>query len=528
MRSSSSSCSGGCSTSSTTGLRRAGSTSARTSATSASTAPSTRRATPSTSPRSRPSTAGTRSRTSGSSSGGSCPTGCSSTPRRRPRRGASPSARSATRRRSSSTRVARTRRTACPPSSTCRGRSAAAFFGKDLVKHQVLPPPDFTDLYGLPSDPGLAAPPTLSDDASLFVISDQTPVLPANIRCRRLDTWPAARPAGAVVWIDPQQGKLALGTGFDATKPLRVFMTFGFPAALGGGAYERRAWLARRDPGVTEYDVRFGAAAPQFPDVAVRAHPVAGRRPAERDDQDPRQPHVRASRRDHALEPAPPDDRGVERRAPAPAHAGGGLRHRRRRGPAARPRAARRADALRAARRRVPPRRRRRRPTAPAPQHARPRARPEGGRHAEEHRPEHRRRARARLWRAHQRAAAHPDRLQRVAARSSAPTSAEGIWLLDSIVDGLGGTALESRAGERVLGSARRRAHDLPRPRARARARRERVDLHGPRRTERTQAGCVRFSFVPLGSRTPRRYRCQPDLGHQARPARGARGRSGR
>ena len=31
-------------------------------------------------------------------------------------------------------------------------------------------------------------------------------------------------------------------------------------------------------------------------------------------------------------------------------------------------------------------------------------------------------------------------------------------------------------------------------------------------RTDRTQAGCVRFSYVPPGSRTPRRYRCQPDL----------------
>jgi hypothetical protein len=28
----------------------------------------------------------------------------------------------------------------------------------------------------------------------------------------------------------------------------------------------------------------------------------------------------------------------------------------------------------------------------------------------------------------------------------------------------------------------------------------------------RTQAGCVRYSFVPLGSTTPRRFRCQPDL----------------
>ena len=29
---------------------------------------------------------------------------------------------------------------------------------------------------------------------------------------------------------------------------------------------------------------------------------------------------------------------------------------------------------------------------------------------------------------------------------------------------------------------------------------------------ERQQEGCVRFSFLPHGSRTPRRYRCQPDL----------------
>jgi len=29
---------------------------------------------------------------------------------------------------------------------------------------------------------------------------------------------------------------------------------------------------------------------------------------------------------------------------------------------------------------------------------------------------------------------------------------------------------------------------------------------------ERRQVGCVRFSYVPEGSQTPRRYRCQPDL----------------
>lgn len=36
---------------------------------------------------------------------------------------------------------------------------------------------------------------------------------------------------------------------------------------------------------------------------------------------------------------------------------------------------------------------------------------------------------------------------------------------------------------------------------------------------ERRQKGCVRFSFVPRGSRTPRRYRCQPEAGDlQTRP----------
>ena len=31
-----------------------------------------------------------------------------------------------------------------------------------------------------------------------------------------------------------------------------------------------------------------------------------------------------------------------------------------------------------------------------------------------------------------------------------------------------------------------------------------------PVHVDQRQAGCVRFSFVPAGSRTPRRHRCQP------------------
>ncbi|MGO9991353.1 MAG: hypothetical protein ACLPTF_02425 [Steroidobacteraceae bacterium] len=36
--------------------------------------------------------------------------------------------------------------------------------------------------------------------------------------------------------------------------------------------------------------------------------------------------------------------------------------------------------------------------------------------------------------------------------------------------------------------------------------------LSGQVRIERTQAGCVRYSYVPPGSSTPRRFRCQPDF----------------
>jgi hypothetical protein len=37
-------------------------------------------------------------------------------------------------------------------------------------------------------------------------------------------------------------------------------------------------------------------------------------------------------------------------------------------------------------------------------------------------------------------------------------------------------------------------------------------DALAPVFVNRLQEGCVRFSYVPIGSRTPRRHRCQPDL----------------
>jgi hypothetical protein len=94
------------------------------------------------------------------------------------------------------------------------------------------------------------------------------------------------------------------------------------------------------------------------------------------------------------------------------------------------------------------------------------------------------------------------------------PDDSNSLVLLDSIVDGLGGTAIAATGTDdqpgppgrlervTVLGSSFFRALPL----ASEAIFTERVDV-----AER-QDGCVRFSFVRPSSTTPRRHRCQPDL----------------
>jgi hypothetical protein len=105
-----------------------------------------------------------------------------------------------------------------------------------------------------------------------------------------------------------------------------------------------------------------------------------------------------------------------------------------------------------------------------------------------------------------------------------APARADGLWLLDSIVDGLdvladgtpasfGGAAVTGPSGDladigpslhaersTVIGGINVAELDA-----------NEVIVTGPVTVLKTQEGCVRFSFVPDGSITPRRYRCQPE-----------------
>jgi hypothetical protein len=92
------------------------------------------------------------------------------------------------------------------------------------------------------------------------------------------------------------------------------------------------------------------------------------------------------------------------------------------------------------------------------------------------------------------------------------PRLAEGIWALDSIIDGLGQIAIEAPGGEpgpvvhlertTIRGATRLRMIDLA----------SEVIFEGLVECQRVQTGCVRFSYVPPDSQTPRRYRCQPTL----------------
>ncbi len=94
------------------------------------------------------------------------------------------------------------------------------------------------------------------------------------------------------------------------------------------------------------------------------------------------------------------------------------------------------------------------------------------------------------------------------------PAHAEGVVALDSIIDGVGIDAIAGVGAADEPGPALRSERTTIRGRTLVRQ----IDLatetifDGHVEAQRTQTGCVRFSYVPPGSRTPRRYRCQPDL----------------
>jgi hypothetical protein len=120
----------------------------------------------------------------------------------------------------------------------------ARFFA-DLETYASLPAPrpGFSEFYGLfDAFPGF----NIAPDPSLMVYVDGTPVPVENVHCRNLSSW--SQPAASDIGIDVALGRLVLGPGLLVLPEttVSVFYYYGFPAALGGGSYPRRAWLVQR------------------------------------------------------------------------------------------------------------------------------------------------------------------------------------------------------------------------------------------------------------------------------------------
>lgn len=92
-------------------------------------------------------------------------------------------------------------------------------------------------------------------------------------------------------------------------------------------------------------------------------------------------------------------------------------------------------------------------------------------------------------------------------------SDALGLRIEDSVVDGLGGTAIAG-SGEECHGpmAVIERATVLGSTAVEALLLGADTLFTGPAEVRRQQTGLIRYSYVPEGSRTPRRYRCQPDL----------------
>lgn len=96
---------------------------------------------------------------------------------------------------------------------------------------------------------------------------DGTEVPPARILCRNLDAW--SQPANDDVAVDPATGRLTLGPLLVPATTVLVDWHQGFPGGLGGGPYPRRAWAVRNDLGLQVFEVEATGAGGAFTSITA-------------------------------------------------------------------------------------------------------------------------------------------------------------------------------------------------------------------------------------------------------------------
>jgi hypothetical protein len=381
----------------------------------------------------------------------------------------------------------------------------------DDMRGALLQPviPDFSEYYGLFDPfPGMV----LADERAMMIFIAGAPVPLSRVRCRNLDAW--GQPSGNQVAIDVVTGRIALGplaATAAAAGGVSVSYHHGFSGNLGGGSYRRRAWLIKPAGGVQILDVNDGGAPGSFATIAAALAQWAG--PLGKPDCiirvgdsrtytdalsiEPADGHYIAieaaeGSRPHLLLPQPLTITGnhdtssvtlggllVEGRV----EIAGSLGH------------------LRLIHTTLVPG-----VSIASPDPALPPAPPPT--------------VQPSIAASETRADGSPANTElrieaafSITGRLRIPDHAELIALLDCAVDGLGGAAIAGPAPN-SFGPACRIERSTMRGQVRARQ----IDLasdsifDGLISVQRQQTGCIRFSYVPPESVTPRRYRCQPDL----------------
>jgi hypothetical protein len=385
-----------------------------------------------------------------------------------------------------------------------------ARFFSDLRAYAELPVPlpGFTDFYGLfDAFPGFNVAPA----PSLMVFVDGNPVPAEDVRDRNLSNW--TQTTGFEIGIDMERGRLVLGPSLVPADVVSVDYHYGFPADLGGGPYRRRAWLMDVRLADTVLRVDDSGAPGAFPDInaALAAWAGAGgedavirigdnRTYAETinidvgpaggnflaiEAADGARPHLRLS-----------DPLTIAGDRPDFSVTLGGLLVE------GRIEITGSLNKLRLVHSTLVPGQSIAEPDPSAPPPPLLPVEPSV-------------RAAATLPSGELANAELSVELAfSISGPIRMPEHAEALFALDSIIDGVGIDAIAAVDADDAPGPA---VH-LERSTIRGRVRIRQIDLatetifDGLVTAERIQVGCVRFSYVRPGSRTPRRYRCQPDL----------------
>jgi hypothetical protein len=128
-----------------------------------------------------------------------------------------------------------------------------SLFIDDIRRHRTDAEPA-SDIYGIPVDPA----PDLQRSLSIRI--DGIDIPPQKICPGDLSAW--RQPNGAFVGVDVRTGRIALGKGFTNPADVRVSYHYGFSSDLGGGTYSRASWLIKRLPSIDSITVAKGTAFP--------------------------------------------------------------------------------------------------------------------------------------------------------------------------------------------------------------------------------------------------------------------------